>query len=207
MSSLYNVVFSGETVAGADPAAVKSNVGRLFRVEGPTLDRLFSGQSVILKKGIDQATAMKIRAAMKQAGAIARLVDLAAPEAPPPSAPAAPAPVTAPVPPPAVATLPAGTGASAGTGTTPASLTVARLGTDLIRPEERQVPEPVVVDLSGMSIAPPRTEILRPEERPVVVPVVVDTSGMSMAPPGAPLEELREERPPVNPDISHLRLE
>lgn len=184
MSSLFNVVFSGETVAGADPATVKANVGRLFRVEGATLDRLFSGQNVILKKGIDQAAAMKIRAAMKQAGAIARLVDLAAPEAPPP------APATPPVPTPA-----------------PASLTVAGVGSDLIRPEERTLPEPVVVDLSGISMAPPRAELLRPDERPVVVPVVVDTSAMSMAPPGTPLEELREERPPVNPDISHLRLE
>lgn len=221
MSSLFNVVFAGEIVAGADPVTVRANVGRLFKVEGATLDRLFSGQRVILKKGIDQAAAMKIRAAMKQAGAVVQLVDVSTagacePAAPSPTSSRAVAPSIPGAPAVAVRASPA-PAVSASAGSAPGGaeagvpegqpLTVARLGTDLIRPEERLGPAPVIVDVSGMSMAPPRMELLRPEERPVVVPVEVDISAMSMAPPGTPLEELRVERPPVNPDISHLSLE
>jgi hypothetical protein len=106
MSDFYNVVFSGQISAGADAAAVRANIARLFKVNDAMLDKLFSGQRIAVKKACDQATAMKLRASMKQAGAVAQMEPcdaqgkpLAAVKAgaPAPNAAAA-APVTAPKP-------------------------------------------------------------------------------------------------------------
>ena len=74
MSELFNVVFSGEVSGRADPAVVRANVGKLFNASEAILDKLFSGQPVAVKKMVDRAGAMKVRAMMKQAGAETRLV-------------------------------------------------------------------------------------------------------------------------------------
>lgn len=282
MSQLFNVVFAGEIVAGADPSTVKANVGRLFRVDDAMLGKLFSGQRVALKKNVDQAVAMKMRAAMKQAGAVVHLVVVdpaATTDAPVVTRPAAPAATTPPPPVPmtmaqriaalnarqddsdAAARAAATAADTAAGGGSPmkmlptgarlsdesrepepaapdvsgismarpgadlvkeeelvllrpapvplpdlAAIKLAPPGGDLLKPEERPVSVPVVVDVSALSVAPPDTEVLKPEERPVVVPVAVDISALSMAPPGAPLDEIREQRAPLNPDTSHLKL-
>ncbi|MGB2248851.1 MAG: hypothetical protein ACPH3N_14335 [Alcanivorax sediminis] len=65
----FHVVFAGQLVKGADPDTVKANLGRLFKMDAARVEKLFSGQPVVLKKDADQATAMKFRAALKQAGA------------------------------------------------------------------------------------------------------------------------------------------
>jgi len=107
MSDFYNVVFSGQISAGADPAAVRANIARLFKVNDAMLDKLFSGQRIAVKKACDQATAMKLRASMKQAGAIAQMEPCDAQGKPLPAAnPAAAAPA-APKPPAAVPAPPA----------------------------------------------------------------------------------------------------
>lgn len=112
MSELFNVVFAGQVVAGADPEAVRANVARLFKVNEAALEKLFSGQRIAVKKAVDQAGAMKLRAMLKQAGAVATLeacdeqgrplaagavaprpaAPVAAPVAAAPAQPAAPAP-------------------------------------------------------------------------------------------------------------------
>lgn len=103
MSDLFNVVFAGQVAAGSDPAAVRANVAKLFKVTNEaTLDKLFSGQRIAVKKAVSQADAMKLRALMKQAGAVASLEacdetgkPLAAAPSATPATPAAPAPVAA----------------------------------------------------------------------------------------------------------------
>lgn len=291
MAQFYNVVFAGEVAKGADPDTAKANIARLFKASDAMLARLFSGERVVVKKAVDQATAMKYRAVMKQAGVIAQLVEVdeqgrpLAPAAEPQATPAAPrpAPVVPAAPVAAAAPRPAQTMAerlaqmaaqpeakpAASSAPPPADdanagswklhpagaqlgqlpdarppvalpdlshITVARTGTDLIsaserqalaeapvvvdtsgisvarpggdllKPEEKRPFEEAKIDLSGISMAPPGTEVLKEDERRVVVPVVVDLSGLSVAPPGAPLEQLREEKPPVDPDISHIKL-
>lgn len=76
MAELFNVVFAGEIVGRADPAVVRANVGKLFGASDAVLDKLFSGQPVAIKKLVDRATAMQLRARMKQAGAETRLVQV-----------------------------------------------------------------------------------------------------------------------------------
>ncbi|MDP2228767.1 MAG: hypothetical protein Q8J78_14955 [Moraxellaceae bacterium] len=85
-------------------------------------------------------------------------------------------------------------------------IAMAAAGSDILAASERRVVKPVQVDLSGISMAPPGTEVLKEEERAHVVPVQVDISGLSVAPVGAPLDEIREEKVLVNPDISGLSL-
>lgn len=73
----YNIVFDGSLVPGADPAAVRANLGRLFRMTPERVEALFSGKRMVLKRDADQATAMKFRAALKQAGAQCQMLETA----------------------------------------------------------------------------------------------------------------------------------
>lgn len=250
MAELFNVVFAGELSGRAELAVVRANVGKLFNASEAVLDKLFSGQPVAVKKRVDRATAMKIRALMKQAGANTQLVPVdeqgrplsaaAAPTASPSPSPPPPAGSMAarvaslaaqhareeaqkpkPDAPPATAVVdrvetwalyPAGWTLSAPVPR-PAPLMpdISRLSmsaprTDLVRPGEIAAPPPVKVDISGISMAPPNTEVLKDSERPRVVPVQVDISGLSVAPVGAPLDEIREEKVRLNPDISGISL-
>lgn len=274
MSELFNVVFSGEISGRADPAVVRANVGKLFNASEPVLDKLFSGQPVAVKKMVDRATAMKVRAMMKQAGAETRLVQvdeqgrpLAAAGAPASApAPATAAPVARPAPaapvatpavatasvPPAAAPKPAAESmaervkrmaeeqlrqeaeqaaaakaadaqrnwgvAPPGTRLSPvdagpppvapdiSGIVLAPAGAAVLNDNERPQVAPVKVDISGIDLAPLGTEVLTEDEREHVVPVVVDLSGMSVAEVGAPLDEIKEEKVLVNPDISYLKL-
>lgn len=240
MAELFNVIFAGEIAGRADPAAVRANVGKLFNASEAVLDKLFSGQPVVIKKMADRATAMDLRARMKLAGANTRLVAVdeqgrplpegaaasapaatPAPAAPRPAPPQAPTPVR-PAPAPAV---PAPAASSAGgwdiapVGVTlgvPAgppppppvlpAASIAPVGSDMISAAEKPVVTPVQVDISSISMAPVGSDVLRENERPVVTPVQVDIGGISIAPPGADLDQLHDDRPPVNPDISHIKL-
>lgn len=272
MSELFNVVFSGEVSGRADPAVVRANVGKLFNASEAVLDKLFSGQPVAVKKMVDRATAMKVRAMMKQAGAETRMVPVddqgrpldaagaatAAPAAAPVARPvpaaapvSAPAPTPAPVAP-AAAPKPAAESmadrvkrmaeeqlrqeaaqaaatkateaqgnwgvAPVGTRLSPvdagpptvapdiSGIVLAPSGSDVIAPNEKPYIPPVQVDISAINLAPAGTEVLKEDEREQVVPVVVDLSGISVAEVGAPLDEIREEKALVNPDISYLKL-
>lgn len=298
MADLFNVVFAGEIARGSDPVAVKANIARLFKANDAMIEKLFSGQRIAVKKAVDQATAMKYRAVMKQAGAIASIEEAneqGRPQAVPPAAPTAPpavvtasAAVTAPPPasaapaaakpptmadrlaalaaehaqsnalkPRADAPPPPADVAQAGSWrlfpagsllveikSMPApmlpnisGITLANPGAELLKDEERRqlapapvaVPDisainlapvggdllkteeklsvtPVQVDVSALSMAPPDTELLKENEKRVVVPVVVDVSAITVAPPGADLEQIKDDKKPVNPDISKLKL-
>lgn len=74
----FEVIFSGELGQGAVPEQVKRNVAALFKVEVARVERLFSGATVTVKKGLDEATAQRYRQALLQAGAICQVVNRAA---------------------------------------------------------------------------------------------------------------------------------
>ena len=56
---VYEVIFSGQMVAGADPLQVRQAVQRLFNASEQMLDQLFSGRKVVVKRGVALATAEK----------------------------------------------------------------------------------------------------------------------------------------------------
>lgn len=256
MTELFNVVFSGEISGRADPALVRTNVGKLFNASEAVLDKLFSGQPVAVKKMVDRATAMKVRAMMKQAGAEARMVQvdeqgraLSAVNAAPTTASPSPqtaaiVPAPAPAPAPAAGSMaervkrmaevqqqeeadaaaraasaeaswgvaPVGTRLSdADTGPAPvvpdvSGISIAARGADILLANEKPVIHAVQVDVSGITVAAAGTDVLTENERRQVDAVVVDISGMSMAEVGAPLDEIKEQKVLVNPDISHISL-
>ena len=209
----FNIVFSGELVAGADPAKVRENLAKVFKMDLAKVEALFSGKPVVIKKGADEATATKFRAVLRQAGAQCEVVPLDQPaQTPAPEAPAAaqesaasPEPGTAPsqdtAPPsqppqtpesaePASAAPPraeADPGASSADMETVGTI---RTGGTGFTPEFNVAP--VGADMADKADGPP--------------PEAPDISHLSMAPPGTDLEQLPDQRETVNPDISHLTL-
>jgi hypothetical protein len=85
-------------------------------------------------------------------------------------------------------------------------LVLAPVGADILAATEKPVVKPVQVDVSGITIAAVGADVLLPGEKPVVKPVQVDVSGITIAPPGSDLEQLKENKKIVSPDISHLAI-
>ena len=83
MNIRYNVLFAGEVLNGQDVLSVRSNLGRLFKADDATVDKLFSGKPQLLKRDCEAAVAEKYRHAIESAGgkAIIQQAPLAAPPA------------------------------------------------------------------------------------------------------------------------------
>lgn len=190
----FNVVFAGEIVAGADPAKVRENLAAAFRMDMAKVEALFSGKRVVVKKDADQATAMKFRAVMKQAGAQADLEKVGEPAAEP-----APAPSPAPAPTARAAPAPAPAPAFAAPASEPAPVSGGSLETvGTIRTGGTGFSGPFAVAPTGSDLA---------VERDLPPPMVPDVSHLSVAPAGADMGQKKEEKPPVTPDISHLKID
>jgi len=193
----FEVVFDGKLVEGASVDQVKQNVATLFRVEVAKVERLFSGERVVIKKGIDEAAAKKYQLALLKAGAVCTVADSAQPA----KAQAAPAAAENVAP-----AAGAGEGESApemspeGVGLTkyvvkPAPQTLGELdaaavdepGVVLVKHQE--VPPPQI-DTSALSVDQPGATLTEHQEVPEPA---VDISGFSMAEPGADIGEASEE--------------
>lgn len=199
----FNLVFTGELVAGASADAVKQNLAKLFKLDAARVEAMFSGKPVILKKDADQATAMKFRAVLRQAGAQCRMEPVAEVASVAPASPAAPAPVAEP----SEAAQPA--------QPTQQGDAIAQPSAE---PASRQPVTQAAADMdmvgtirtggTGFSgefdVAPPGADIADKVEGPA--PIVPDVSGMSLAPPGADLEQLKPDVEEKVPDISHLSI-
>jgi hypothetical protein len=74
MVSRYDIHYSGELQDGADPAEVRARIQRLFKLSDDVVARLFNGQTLALKRGLDLAQAERLRQVFLEAGALARLV-------------------------------------------------------------------------------------------------------------------------------------
>lgn len=211
----YNIVFRGELVPGADPARVRENLGKLFKMDAARVEKLFAGKAVVLKKQADQATAMKMRAMMKKAGAVCEMQSLAddagagasesEPQAspqsqsqpraqfgPPPEPAAeqsAPEPSPQPVAEPSSQSAPAPSSQSAAPGELETVGTIRTGGTGFS--SEFEV-APAGSDMGQASRAGPEVD--------------PDISHLSLAPPGTELEELPRHEAIQVPDISHLKV-
>ncbi|MEZ5567508.1 MAG: hypothetical protein R3E54_04060 [Halioglobus sp.] len=78
----FNLTFSGETLPGEDPAAVRKRFARLFAIDDPArLERFFSGETVTLRRNLDRKAAAECFQDMQRIGAVAQLVKTSAKEA------------------------------------------------------------------------------------------------------------------------------
>lgn len=236
MSGFFNVVFAGQIVAGADPATVRANIAKLFKASDAMVEKLFSGQRIAVKKAVDQATAMKYRAVMKQAGAVAQVEPadaqgrpLAAAAAPAPApAVAAPAAAVAAPPPAKAPTMAERIAAMAAEqakaealkpkpDAPPPPADVQRVETWRLFPvgavlsEIKPVAAPRLPDIRNFGLAGLGSELLQPEERASLAPppaVVPDLSSIKVAPRGSDLVKAEElpAKVPVAVDISALSM-
>ena len=223
MEGFFEVVFDGRTVPGRDLAEVKANVGNLFKAKPETIERLFSGQPVTIKKDLDYPGALRYIAALKEAGALARLKQQ---EGGPSVARKASdawslAPVgsdlaglrPAPAIPPALdlsnySLAPVGADMGEPEAVVPvqvgdiSSITLAEVGADIGTPREViPLPEP---DLSEFSVAEVGATLGAPRR---IEPVNVgDISGITIAEVGATLDTSEKKAPPPPPKTDHLKL-
>ncbi|WP_051327111.1 hypothetical protein [Desulfatibacillum aliphaticivorans] len=90
----FTLLFSGQVAAGRAPQEVKDNLAKMFRMTPDRANKLFSGKTVVIKRGLTAEEAMKYQLAFEKAGAICRLAAEAG-QAPKQQAPvnAAPEPI------------------------------------------------------------------------------------------------------------------
>lgn len=210
-SERYDIFFAGECLQGRDPQAVRAALGRLFKADDPTLDRLFCGQRQRIKGGCDAATANKYRQALTAAGAKVSIAPASGRVAPAAAA-AAPAAASPPAAAPDSGRL---TLADAGERLGPASADVAALtppdfdlaevGADLGPPPS---PAPPAPDTSGLSLAREGGDLSDCAPEPAPAPAL-DLSHMELAKAGSDLlSEAERQRPQAAaPDTAHLTLE
>lgn len=83
---MFEVVFQGGIASGANPDEVKTKIAALFKVNDAQLARLFSGQRIVIKSNLDEATAAKYRLVIEKAGALCEVVPAVSSVAPTPTA-------------------------------------------------------------------------------------------------------------------------
>lgn len=181
--STFDVSFSGQLIEGADLAQVKSNIAKLFKTEVQNIEVMFSGKRVIIKRNLDQQTATKYQAVMKNAGAMCELTE---------NKPVVTQEYSADNPPPIPQSVPAaGATSSASQGPTNTksvatlsstsdmdSVTIAPPGETIM--EHEQVAEPQI-DISAISIDDSRQNLVEhisvPEPEIDISSMSIDSSG------------------------------
>ncbi len=76
IDGIFDVVFRGQIVKSFELSDVKANLAKLFKSSPEAIERLFSGQEVPIRKGLDYAAAMKYQSALKNAGALALIKEV-----------------------------------------------------------------------------------------------------------------------------------
>jgi hypothetical protein len=183
----FEVVFSGQLVAGAVLESVQANMARLFQADAQRIALLFSGRRMVIKNNLDAAAAEKYRATLERAGAqvevLAMLVEEVEMTAPPVSS--------------VVKTEVPSIAAAAPTGTTPGPLQVL--------PRDEYMAAFADVEALDFGIAPLGVD-LHDAQAPAAAPAV-DLSQFSLAPAGSDMGQLKAQPPAPAPDTSHLKLQ
>ncbi|OOG23253.1 hypothetical protein B1C78_11885 [Thioalkalivibrio denitrificans] len=157
----YQVMLTGEPAADVPAPQARAALARLFKLSEERVNALIAEAPVVIKRGLDEATARKYQVALQQAGWQAQIGT--------PDAPAAGGPPTS--------------RSGAADAAVPIQATLAPVGSLMAEP--RDVP-PLEVDLSGLTLAEPGARIGEPRE---AASPDVDVSGLTLAPPGARLDD------------------
>ncbi len=187
----YQIIISGQIIEGFDLDTVKHNVARLFNTEVTKIEPLFSGQAVVVKKGLDETAARKYMMALRQAGLASKGRPMNASKT-------------------ATSEKGATTVAAAGEilDPTPApppaqinteGLTVAAVGETLVAP---QTPPPPEIDISGYQTEAVGVDL---DRTPPPVAPEIDTSHINIDEVGATLDETLPF-PAPNIDTSNLTM-
>jgi hypothetical protein len=196
---MFQLVFKGECTPGTDTETARSNAKALFKASVEQLDRMFSGQPVVIRNKLEQVQAEKYQAVLQKHGMVAYVQPMpgAQPQAPEPK-PAAPA---------SQARSESATTSEAGGDTQTA--TPGRTGkAPNPEPGDRlPVAGEKVDDIlagSGLTLDPAGVTLTEVED--VEPPMFEHLDEWSLAPAGSALGVERDLPPPVVPDVSHLSL-
>lgn len=197
----FDIAFAGECLDGFAPDEVRAALGKLFKADATTLDRLFSGKRQRVKRGCDKATALRYQQAMSSVGA-RPIVTRSNDEAPAATTSAPTAGRSAPGG--AVSTAQSSPGPEA--NATPAQqpdLSILPPGSDILTPSERHAVEPLELNLAHLSLA--ETGERLSDERPAPQHTVQAPS-LEVAEVGSTLGPQTQPEVSTVPDISAIEL-
>jgi hypothetical protein len=203
---MYQLVFRGECASGTDVQTARSNAMALFKASLDQVDRMFSGQRVVIRNKLEEAQAKKYQAVMHKHGMVAHLEGMEV----------EPAPASGPE---ATRTPPA---EARGKPPESAPSASARTHDSGSQPHEAPSPQrsvsvepgdrlPVAGDkvdqvLAGSSLQVSAAHDRLSEQVEAEAPMFAHLDEWTLAPAGSRLVEQREETPIATPDISHLSL-
>ncbi len=205
----FEVIFRGDIVAGQQLTVVKERLKALFKVDDARIEQLFSGRPEVIKKGVDQATASRYRDTLLKAGAQVQLRQQAVGTSgsgvitTPSPQPAAAIQSAA-----SAGVKSVGESSSAhNNAVTPNPLGDA--SPDDTASNDLQVTPDAPDAESEWTVAPVGEDVLRPDERRQVQAVEVGNVDFELAPAGAdllkPEERVKVETPDI--DVSHLTVD
>ena len=197
---LYEIVFSGQLVPGAQPDLVKANMAKLFQADAQRIALLFSGRRLVLKNNLDEAAAEKYRSTLERAGAMAQVVQMAQAVSPPQQVPGqveVEEVELAPPPDEPNWTRKAPSAAAPRAGAVPARKTE-------VKPRDVYMAAFVDVEAPDFTLSEPGQNVQDAKALPRAPQL--DLSALSLAPAGSELGQEKPERQVRVPDISHIRL-
>lgn len=222
---LFDIFITGKLVNGVSPEIAQSNFARLFKTTPDKVSRYFSGEPLLFKRGIDKTAALKYKEALHQAGVLVSFMAHKAANAPAAERPPVNSKTTS-------------VGSQNHREETSDSendegketFTLAPLGSDVLRREEKHEFVPVDIDTSAIKVTPAFVDIETAEKtappppdtahltiaatgedlllnKPTPTPpLTLNLSAISLAPPGSNLDEIPTDTAPLNPDTSALSL-
>ncbi len=178
MSERYDIYFSGQITNGQQPDQVKQNISRISGTHGAALERLFAGQPVRIKRGVDQDTAVKYRVAFRNAGALLEIRP----------APQAPAGETQKQPSDTLTLLPPRSGSLADCAPTVIPATLPDISNMTLSPVgaaiDDSMPPPLLqIDTADLTLAPPDSGSLEGYAKPLEAAPLPDISGLKLVIP------------------------
>ncbi|MBZ0335705.1 hypothetical protein [Marinobacter sp. AL4B] len=192
---MFQLVFKGECTSGTDLLTARANAKALFKASVEQLDRMFSGQAVVIRNKLDQEQAEKYQTVLKKHGMVVYVQAMAVAG----GQPSAPSRTSAPE------TQPRGASSdhkstlnpNAGPGKVPEVEPGDRLSVAGEKVDE-------ILAGSGLSLDP--VGVTLAEHQEIETPMFEHLDDWSIAPPGTDLGVERETPPPIVPDTSHISL-
>ncbi|MFV8782358.1 hypothetical protein ACNKU7_08040 [Microbulbifer sp. SA54] len=165
----YSVIFRGDLQPGYAVVEVKANFARLFKAGPETVEKLFSGRPLALKKGLSQGQAEQLQATLAKIGAHSSV--RAEGEVEPPAPAAAPQPAQETVQQPVQGS--AQGSVAAGKPDTAGGLSLAPMEGNLLKEHERATVDPVEVSVNHLSLKPAEGNLVEASEQARQAPVQV----------------------------------
>lgn len=194
---MFQLIFKGECTPGTDLETARQNARTLFKASVEQVERMFSGQPVVIRNKLEEAQAEKYRIVLQKHGMVAYIQPMAGTAAPRPASP--PAGRAQPTRPPRE---------NESTGSAAAAPVKPSGEGPRVEPGDRLPVAGEKVDsiLAGSALTLDPVGVTLAEHEEVEPPMFQHLDEWTLAPPGTELGVERDLPPPVVPDTSHLTL-